>query len=274
MHAFLDAFALSLAQTGAPSGPLSSVGENPMTIFESTFQSHIDVLNRPDELVAALNAVHPVWAGVFVALGAISLLNGWRWRRWVTLTLAALLGVGLGQALGDRVGDASVISAAFALLLAVAALPMMRFTVALFAGLAGAFAGANCWSAVGGDPTLHQFGAVIGFVGMGLLAFVAYHVVTVAFTAIGGAALLLMGGLSLLLHVPSWNGAIASGVTLNPQMTPLLAGVLALTGMIMQFVGAKGGVRAVTDAAEKRKPAHSTALSASQSKHATPAKAA
>jgi|GEM_PF-940793 len=259
MAIFLTSFSIFLAQStqyaaGQPTsggGALSSAGQNPVTIFEGALRSRLDVLAQPDDLIQALTAIHPVWASIFVTLGVISLFNGWRWRRWVTLILAGLLGVGLGEALGTKIGQPAIVGAAFALLFAVAALPMMRFTVALFAALAGAFAGANCWSAAGGDPAMHQYGAIMGFLVMGLLAFVAYQFVTISFTSIGGATMLVVGALSLMLNVNSWNGAIETALRANPSIIPLLAGVMAITGMILQHVGHKGGMKAVAAAAER-----------------------
>jgi len=258
-----------LAQTGGATGapapssaPLASAGPNPLSVFEEALRSRLDVLAQPEALVQSLSVVHPVWASIFLVLGGVSLLQGWRWRRGVLLVLAALLGVGLGQSLGARVGEPAIVSIAFAVLFAVAALPLMRFTVALFAGLAGAFAGANCWTALGADPSMHQFGALLGFVAMGMLAFVAYRAVIIAFTSIGGASLLAVGALALMLQVDAWRPSLEGALMTHPQMVPLLAAVAAATGMLLQEVGCLGGVKAVAEAAEKGPAAKAQAKAA------------
>ena len=59
--------------------------------------ARLDILNHPDELLAALANVHIVWASVLVVTGGLCVLNGYRWHKYV-IVLCAFLG---GLALGD-----------------------------------------------------------------------------------------------------------------------------------------------------------------------------
>ena len=175
---------------------------SPFAVLTEQFRKGMDILMRPEDLAEALTQINIVWAGVMIVLGVICTFQGYRWRKTVVLILAALCGLWAGSALGGEIGSGAMVAAlALALLFAIIALPLMKFTVAFFGGLAGAFLGANLWSMLA--PPEHQssvqLGAVIGLIAMGMLAFIAFRVVVIVFTSIVGSTLLVLGMLSLLV---------------------------------------------------------------------------
>ncbi len=227
---------------------------SPFAVLNEQFRKGMDVLMRPEDLAEALTQINLVWAGVMVVLGIICSFQGYRWRKTVVLILAALCGLWAGTALGDQLGDgAMVASLALALLFAIIALPLMKFTVAFFGGLAGAFLGANLWSMLAPpeQQSSVQLGAVIGLIAMGMLAFIAFRLVVIVFTSIVGSTLLVLGMLSMLVGLGVWQGNLGETMSDNRLIVPLVVAVIALIGGVIQHGGGLVKLIEQADNAEK-----------------------
>lgn len=218
----------------------ASSQQSPIATFDGRI-ARLDLLNRPEELLSALQNMHIVWASVLVVVGALCVLNGYRWHKWVIVICAFMLGLGLGHLLSQQMGQSRIVMAAIGLLCAVAATPFVRYAVAIFGGLTGAFIGANAWSAFSDTPDSHLAGAAMGFIALGMAAFLMYRLVIVLFTSIGGGAMAVLGILTLMLHVPGWDSAIRSSLAANEMLLPLLVTVTAVTGLVLQHGAIKGG---------------------------------
>ncbi len=212
----------------------SDQGEvSPLAAFDGHI-ARLDLLNHPDELLAALGNMHIVWASVLVVVGALCVINGYRWHRWVIIICAFMAGLGLGHLLSGQMGQSRIVMAAIGLLCAVVATPLLRYVVAIFGGLTGAFIGANAWTAFSDAPDSHLAGAAMGFIAVGMAAFLMYKLVIVLFTSIGGGAMAVLGTLGLMLHVPTWETSIRSSLEANQLLLPLLVTVAAVTGLVLQ----------------------------------------
>jgi len=220
-------YVMMLAQT-APEGQRS-----PMEVVDGAV-ARLDILNHPNELLAALGNVHIVWASVITVVGALCVLNGYKWHKWVVVICAFLGGLGLGRLLSLQMGESPIVIGAIGLLCAIAATPLLRFAVAIFGGLTGAFLGAHIWTAVSQSPDAAMAGAGMGFIGLGMLTFIMFRVVIVLFTSIGGAAMGVLGILALLMHVPTLEGSIRTSLTEHNMVLPLLVAVGAVTGLVLQ----------------------------------------
>ena len=205
----------------------------PTTAFSDAV-SRLDILNEPTQLLDALANLHIVWASVFVVVGALCVFNGYRWHRFVIVICAFLAGIGLGHVLSQQMGQSRIVVAAIGMLCAVIATPLLRITVALFGGATGAFIGANAWTAFAGTPETYLAGAGMGFIAMGFLAFLMFKVVVVIFTSIGGAAMAVLGSITLLMHVPAWQESVRESISRNELVLPLLITTAAVTGFVMQ----------------------------------------
>lgn len=212
----------------------------------STFpeaMAQLDILTNPDKLLQNLAKLPLFAATMIVAVGLICALNGYRWHKWVVVIMAFLLGLGIGHILSQQMGKSIIVAAALGVLFAVIATPMLRWTVAVFGGLTGAFLGANAWTLANASPANAQWaGACMGFIALALLSFVVFRIVVVLFTAIGGAAMVVLGAITLLMHVPSWEPAIREALTKNQHLIPLLVTVAAVGGFVIQ----ESRVRAAT----------------------------
>ncbi len=249
-----------LAQSETDGGSLlSDAGQNPFTVFNDVIQGRIDLLNHPEQIEQLVTNIHFVWAAIFGVVGLMCVLQGYRWHKWLIILLAALGGVWAGVAVGDRVGSPQIAAACCAGLFAILSWPLLRYSVAIFGGLAGAFAGANVWTAIGQDPSQHHIGAMIGLVIAGMLAFMAFRTVVIMLTVVGGATLLTFGALAGLMQVDSWQRPILDFFAQSPLVLPVIVGSVALIGGVYQFSGGTKGMCALANRADtskaKAKPA-------------------
>ncbi len=196
--------------------------------------ARLDVLNHPGALCDALSNMHIVWASIFVVVGALCVFNGYKWHKAVIVFCAFLTGLGLGHLLSQHMGQSRIVMGAIGLLCAVIATPLLRITVAVFGGLTGAFIGAHAWSAFSDAPDVHLAGAGMGFVALGMAAFLMFRFVIVLFTSISGAAMAVFGAITLLLHVPAWQEQVRASLSTNPRVVPLLVLTGAVTGFVLQ----------------------------------------
>lgn len=217
--------------------------------------SRADTLAQPDNLLQHLQQMSVVWAAIFFAAGLVSLLQGYKFYKAVTIVMAFLIGGFVGYTLGKQVKADYIVAGCCAALLAVSCWPLMKYAVAAMGGLAGAFLGANAWSAVvatvntngqGANPDPQQntywVGALVGLVLCGMLAFVLFKLSVVLFTCVIGATVAVLSGLSLLMQVPNWQDSISSSLSRNAVALPLLVFVPATIGLILQQTSPdKGG---------------------------------
>jgi hypothetical protein len=211
------------------------------TSFNDAFKQ-MDLLTQPDRLLKMLADMPMVAASMMVVVGALCVLNGYRWHKWVVVILAFMAGLGLGHILSQRMGKSVVVAIALGVLFATIATPMLRWTVAIFGGLTGAFLGAHAWTLANASPSNAQWaGACMGFIAMALLSFVVFRLVVVAFTSIGGGAMVVLGSITLLMHVPAWQDGIRQALTSNQHLIPLLVTVAAVAGFVIQESRAREG---------------------------------
>ncbi|MCR9218494.1 MAG: hypothetical protein NXI14_15000 [bacterium] len=251
--------ALPLAQTapeeGAPALP--DPGPSPMAIFSDSSLRRADLLNHPEKLAQALTELNIVWAVIFMVLGAICVFNGYRWHKLVIVLLAGLGGVWAGVEYGDSIGAQTIVATSLGLLTAMLAWPLLRYAASLFGGLAGAFAGANVWTAIGQPPEQHYVGAIVGLIIVGMLAFLAFRGVVVILTTVGGSTLLCLGAISAMIEVEAWRTAVIDGMTKHPTVVPFIVGSVAMIGAVLQIGGGLKGLNTLSNNANApaKKPA-------------------
>ena len=118
--------------------PDSALGD-----ISKTIAVNLDILNRPESMTRILGEIHIVWAVIFILVGIMSILNGYKWHKIVVVLLAGMSGVWAGSIIAPQLGNGPIAAVCLAILFAVVAWPLLKYSVALFGGLAGAFAGAN-----------------------------------------------------------------------------------------------------------------------------------
>lgn len=226
---------------------------NGIALLSDSVKTHLDLLTQPEMLAQSAEQLHLVWASIFIVVGAACIVNGYRWHKYIVVVLAGMAGFWAGQLVAPQIGNPMVASSCLAVLCAVLAWPLLRYSVALFGALAGAFAGANLWSALEMGADQHKLGAAIGMVVMGMLAFMAFRTVVIVMTTVGGASLLAVGGLAAIMEVETWRASITDGLTAHPRAMPAIVGSLAVIGSVVQFSGGVKGMASMADRADTSK---------------------
>ncbi len=238
----------------------------PPTVFDSVLQifSRLDTLAHPKHLVDTLQAMSAVWAVIFLASGLICLFQGYKIYKTVTVILALAIGAFAGYYLGKKIHAEYVVAGCLSVLLAVTAFPLMKYAVAVMGGLAGAFVGANAWSALGrlmggsgGQAAAQHYwiGALVGLLVFGMLAFILFKMSVVMFTSVSGSTIAVLGGMALLLQIEFFQPTISRSISAHSVVLPMLVLVPALIGFILQEMdptpgsgeaSSKGGGKAAT----------------------------
>lgn len=195
----------------------------------------LDILNDPAALLDMLSNLSFFHAAVAVVLGVLCILNGYRWHKWVMIVLAFFGGYLIGLLLSQQMGRSAIIAVSLGLLFAIIAGPMLKVVVAIFAGITGAFIGANVWGAIDTVPAeMSWAGAGMGFILLAMASLIVFRLVIVLSTSIGGAAMVVFGGITLLMHVPDWEEGVRAGLSNHTLMIPLLVLVAAVGGFVLQ----------------------------------------
>ncbi|MAC20734.1 MAG: hypothetical protein CMJ23_13865 [Phycisphaerae bacterium] len=206
--------------------------------FSSSWESLIsslDLARRPEEILGHLSALPLVAAAIVTVVGAACIMQGYRWHKAIVVVLALMLGFGVGRMISAEVGKSTVVAVALGILLAAIASPLLRYTVALFAGIAGAGIGATLWTFINPDQaSLAWAGGGMGFIALALLSFMFFRLVVILFTSVGGGAMFVMGGVGLLLHSDYASVFVREQVLLHPGVLPLLVLTAAVVGFVHQ----------------------------------------
>ncbi len=221
----------------------------PSDMLFTALRDRLDFLCHPDMLKGLLLEVSAVWAAIFIVLGAMCVTNGFRWRKWIVVALAALAGMWIASQVATNVQGAPAMAASIAIITGVVAWPFMRYAAALFGGLAGAFAGANIWTAIGQAPEQYYVGALLGLIIVSMAALTAFRSVIIALTTIVGSTMLVLGGLAGLLQVGQWQSGVISSMESTPQLVPILVGSVLVIGAVLQFGGGLKGLNTMSDRA-------------------------
>ena len=215
-----------------------------------------DALAQPDHVIQHLSALGAVWAVIFVIVGVMCTVNGFRFYRAATVGIALLMGMFAGYWFGAKIGAPYVVAACVGTLMATLAFPLMKYAVALMGGLTGAFVGANLWAGVadavntiasdGGAPRYlmptgaYWLGAFLGLLIFGMLAFILFKLSVVWFTSVSGSTIAVMGVLALMLSFDPWRATVASSLRSSDLIIPLLVFVPAMIGLILQQMHSRG----------------------------------
>ncbi|MEE2680740.1 MAG: hypothetical protein VX641_00015 [Planctomycetota bacterium] len=194
-----------------------------------------DVLANPTLLIDTINSFSLVLAIILCAVGGICLVRGWKWHRMIVLILALLGGIALGHVLSLSIGHSMVIAIAMGLLCAALAAPMLKWTIAILAGLVGAFVGANAWGLLAPESANEAWaGAGMGFIALALASFILTRLVITFFMSVSGGVLFVTGTLGIMLHIDAIHAPVLEHLQEVPMVIPLLIAVASVMGFIIQ----------------------------------------
>ncbi|MCG3181754.1 MAG: hypothetical protein BIFFINMI_04154 [Phycisphaerae bacterium] len=185
--------------------------------------------------------IHYVAAGAIIVLGIVYLLYGWKFYKACVILNAAAIGAGAGKWLSDQYKIEWWIIPVAAAVVAIIAWPLMKYSVCVMAGLAGALLGALIWRALTLPDNILWAGSAIGLVALGLLGLIVFRATIIVFTTLQGASFLLTGAVALVVRYKNISDPIRQTTMDKPFMIPAAVFVLALIGLIFQFTRESGG---------------------------------
>ncbi len=189
---------------------------------------------------------------IMFGCGLVYLLQGWKIFKILVVVNAAILGSLAGSRLGAEMAGPNAplfCGIAGGLLLAVLALPAMKYAISIMGALVGSFLGYALWGYVAGAagrPQLQEYawaGALIGLIALGLLAFVVFRLVVMVFTSVQGSLMVVTGMLGLLMMAESLRKNLADSLKTKIHLLPLLIGVPAIIGFAFQISGVSAKAR-------------------------------
>ncbi len=241
------------------------------------FQTSVDIFSRgdtlakPDQLIPELAQLGAIWALVFVVVGMICLLNGYKFHKVLTVAMVVVIGSLLGYWMGLEIhGPPFVVAGCVGSLLAVLAFPLMKYAVAALGGLSGAFIGSNLWAGFGRvldtaaaeRITQHGqeaasgqllvkaahympadafwIGALLGLVVCGIAAFALSKITIHLFTSVSGSTIAVFGVIALLLSFDMFHDTVATELSRSALIIPLLVFVPAAIGFMLQEMSSGG----------------------------------
>lgn len=272
-----------LAQTATESETAAAAAENSARTIDlwaeahRLFQTSVEIFSRgdtlakPDMLIPELARLGAIWALVFIIIGMVCLLNGYKFHKVLTIALLVIIGSMLGYWMGLEIsGPPFVVAGCVGTLLAVMAFPLMKYAVAVLGGLSGAFIGSNLWAGFGRvlDTTAAErvaqhgeeaaagqlivkaanampadafwIGALMGLVVCGIAAFALSKITIHLFTSVSGSTIAVFGVIALLLSFDTFSATVATELSRSALVIPLLVFVPAAIGFVLQEMSSGG----------------------------------
>jgi hypothetical protein len=139
-----------------------------------------------------------------IAFGAVCILYGWRIFTILVSICAGFIGMLLGMEAGRRMGSEVWGGVIGLIVLAAAAIPLLKWAVSVLAAIAGGIITGGGWYACGLPQDYLWAGALVGAVAGGMISFIVFKISVMLFTSLAGTAMVLVGILALLnLYEPT-----------------------------------------------------------------------
>jgi hypothetical protein len=181
---------------------------------------------------------------IAVSFGAVYLFYGWRIFKVLAVVCFGMLGLFAGIKAGKVLGSELWGGVIGLVVLAVLAVPLMRWAVSILGAAAGGIVIGSICRALGLSNELVLAGALIGIVAGGMISFIVFKISVMLFTSLGGASLVVIGILALL-HLREQNQTeptnfIRSLVNENNWFLPVVLIFTTFVGMVIQNKLVKG----------------------------------
>jgi hypothetical protein len=196
------------------------------------------------DLLQAAQEMSPGVAALLVLAGVVYLIWGFYIFRILVTLNAAVVGGYLGLVIAQNSESQAVAVVVGALVAAMIAWPLMKYAVAVMGAIFGALLGASVWRTFGLMPEVTWAGAAIGFVALGMFAFILFRASIMMYTSLQGSVMLVFGILGMIYKYQSVAPSLTDSLTVKPFLLPILILVPAMAGIIYQqsaYAGGGGG---------------------------------
>jgi len=186
------------------------------------------------EQITSLNLVEAL---TFISFGIVCLMYGWRVFKVLVVISFALLGLFLGTLAAEQFSgaDHKLIGALAGLaIMAMLAIPLMRWAVSILGAAAGGVVTAGIWYAAGLPEQYIWAGGLIGVVAGGMVAFIGFRIAVILFSSMGGSALIVIGALAVLHMQPQTQQQVQTLVFTEKWFLPAALLIPAAAGLVLQ----------------------------------------
>jgi hypothetical protein len=184
---------------------------------------------------AVIASLGYVQAALFIAVGLVYLLCGYKVFRVLVVVNAAVLGAWMGHWIGVTWQLGWWPPLAGAAVLAIAAWPLLRVAVCLTGGSAGALLGVLVAGSFTLDPTQTAVAALAGGLVLGLLSFVIFKLTVIGSTALLGSLMTVLGVTAVCAQFEELAKAVHQALHAYLWALPVMVIVPAIIGLVYQI---------------------------------------
>ena len=173
----------------------------------------------------------------FISFGAVCLLYGWRVFKVLVVISFALLGLGIGIIVSEKIngGDNQLLGGVIGLgLMAALSVPLMRWAVSILGAVAGGILTSGAWYACKLPEQYIWAGGLVGIVAGGMISFIVFRIAVMLFSSLGGSGLMVVGALALLYLYPQTTEQVQELVFTEKWFLPAALTVPTVVGVIAQ----------------------------------------
>jgi len=184
------------------------------------------------EHITSLNLLEAL---MFISFGTVCLFYGWRVFKILVIISFALLGLGLGMIVSDKIngGNNQLWGGLIGLgVMGVLSVPLMRWSVSILGALAGGVLTSGVWYACGLNDI--WAGALIGIIAGGMISFIIFKIAVMLFSSVGGSGLIVTGLLALLYIYPQTTEQVEELVFTHKWFLPVALLIPTAVGIILQ----------------------------------------
>jgi hypothetical protein len=176
---------------------LITIAKTTQTAAEIDYETKY-VLQCLDYIWQQATALNWLQAVLAISFGLIYLMYGWRIYKALTVINFALVGLYIGMWLGAQFEKTLLGAVVGGCLLALLAIPLMRWAVCLLGALAGGILACGMWYAFNGPQQYVWAGGLVGVAVGGMISFIIFKLAVMLFTSLAGGSLIIVGGFSLI----------------------------------------------------------------------------
>ncbi len=191
-------------------------------------------LPEQTQILTSLSSAQLVFPLALCVIGGLLMGIGFKAYRWIVFLNFIALGYWEGGRLGEP-GQIGIIGAVIgAVLMGVAAMPLMKYAVAVCGGMVGAVIGMVIWAYCEQPMDMAWAGGLVGLAVLGMLSFILFKTSVILFTSIEGASMFVLGACALLLRYKPWAADVGTNLNSKPALIPLLVVSLAAVALFWQ----------------------------------------
>lgn len=190
-----------------------------------------------DDIWNQITSLSTLEALTFISFGVVCLFYGWRVFKILVIISFAMLGLTLGMIAAREIsGENDQLTGALIglVLMAILAVPLMKWAVCVLGAIAGGMLASGIWYACELNEKYILAGALIGIIAGGMISFIIFKIAVMLFSSFAGSMLVVIGTLAVLQSYEQTQQQIHDMVYDEKWFLPVLITLPTLIGLIVQ----------------------------------------